>query len=378
MKLKPTKFLILTVLLTLTFSQTGMENSFSAVKAGDKCPKIGLSKINGNKKFVCVKVGNKTIWSDSSKFSPSQKLDSHGQVVLLISKEWKNWRSKAAKEFKPIQIIAEPGYEPKWSTAPLKPANILAATLIGNGHLLYQDPISIYGDTEEWISKVAQPFSCGGGKIPDQALGIYCGRIQAGLGPFILNQPETDKFNTGKILTKKQELTLTYSVVHDLATMYELQAQYGLEKYSGSKNQIPAWIREGFVQLFASLALTDSIGTKQNYSEFTQSEALFEPFAKKLCSKTLQDFESKNRNWGNSCIASQNLYAVELLAARHGGLGALFNFVSLFGTSDNWPTSFKTAFGISREDFYAEWYDYLEIPKSERPELQPPAPSVHY
>jgi hypothetical protein len=95
-----------------------------------------------------------------------------------------------------------------------------------------------------------------------------------------------------------------------------------------------------------------------------------------LCSKTLQNFESKDRNWGGSCASSQNFYAVELLAARHGGLEALFKFVSQYGVTNDWTASFKSAFGISREDFYLEWYDYLKIPQNLRPALTAPAPAT--
>jgi hypothetical protein len=158
--------------------------------------------------------------------------------------------------------------------------------------------------------------------------------------------------------------------------MYELQAQYGSIPYDGTKNQIPAWIREGFVQLFAALAISDSNADKKNYYEYIASANLLESFPTKLCTKTLQGFESRDRNWGGSCASSQNFYGVELLAARHGGLDALFKFVTQFGTTDDWPTSFNSAFGITREEFYIEWYDYLKIPTGERPALTPAAPSV--
>ena len=198
-----------------------------------------------------------------------------------------------------------------------------------------------------------------------------------GYGYFILNGNSADKFATGNKLSASQSNTLKFSIAHDVATMYELQAQYGSLKYDGTKNQIPAWIREGFVQLFAALAASESSVPKQNYSEFMTSAGLLEQFPRALCTKTLQDFESKDRNWGGFCTYSQNFYGVELLVARHGGLEALFNFVAQFGKSDDWPSSFKSAFGISREDFYVEWYDYLGIPKSDRPATKSAAPSIH-
>ena len=78
-----------------------------------------------------------------------------------------------------------------------------------------------------------------------------------------------------------------------------------------------------------------------------------------------------------SRASSQNFYGVELLVARHGGFESLFKFVSLYGASDNWTESFRSAFGISREDFYTEWYEYLGIPIAERPALTPAAIPAH-
>ena len=197
-----------------------------------------------------------------------------------------------------------------------------------------------------------------------------------GYAYFVLNAAEGKKF-AGQSLTPIQIKTVKYLVAHDVATMFELQAQYGDIAYNGSKNQIPAWIREGFVQLFAALAISDSNSQKLNYYDYFTSANLIDKFPTKLCTKTLQNFESKDRNWGGSCASSQNFYATELLVARHGGFEALLKFVTLYGTSDDWTESFKTAFGISREDFYTEWYEYLSIPKSDRPALTPAAIPSH-
>jgi hypothetical protein len=251
----------------------------------------------------------------------------------------------------------------------------LISTLVGNGYKLLPEPISIFGDTTEWLAATGRPIACGR-SVPEQPMGIYCGHIQMAYAYFALNNADTEKFE-GRKLTPTQIETIKYLVAHDVATMFELQAQYGDLAYNGSKNQIPAWIREGFVQLFAALAISDRNSQKLNYFDYIASAKLIDQFPTKLCTKTLQGFESKDRNWGGSCASSQNFYAVELLVARHGGFEALFNFVTLYGISDNWTESFNSAFGISREKFYAEWYEYLKIPKLEWPALTPAAVPSH-
>ena len=386
MKLKNRKILVVASCLSIGFSILNAEASFSAVKAGLTCTKAGQTSISTGKKFTCLKVGKKLQWDKGflvpAKATPSpvkpessKELSGHEKVISQVEDLWSKWRSKSASTFTPIKVIVQPGYDSKWTGAS-KHSDVLIAAFVGNGYKLLQEPIAVFGDTEEWLSATGKPIACGR-SVPEQPLGIYCGHIQLGYGYFAVNAPQGEKF-VDKPLTPAQAKTIDYMVAHDVATMYELQAQYGSISYDGTKDQIPAWIREGFVQLFAALAISDSNTEKKSYFDYFVSSNMIDSFPKGLCTKTLQDFESKDRNWGGSCASSQNFYAVELLAARHGGFDALFKFVTLFGTSNDWTASFKTAFGISREDFYAEWYDYLNIPQGNRPALTPAAPPAHY
>ena len=379
--MNPRKAIAIVFCMSVGFSSITMESGFSAVKAGAACTKVGQSSVISGKKFTCIKIGKKLQWnngvvvqSPKPTNSPTAQLSGHDLVVSQVSANWDSWRKKSTSNYTPIKLIVQPGYDSAWGGAS-KTSDLLISTFVANGYSLFQEPIAVFGDTEEWLATTGKPIACGR-SVPEQPLGIYCGHIQLGYGYFVLNAQQNEKF-AGKTLTPSQINTLNYMVAHDVATMFELQAQYGTAIYDGSKNQIPAWIREGFVQLFAALAITDSNPQKKTYFDSFASSNLIEGFPKSLCVKTLQDFESKDRNWGGSCMSSQNFYAVELLVARHGGLDALFKFVSQFGVSNDWTSAFKSAFGISREDFYTEWYDYLKIPQGNRPALTPPAPVVH-
>jgi hypothetical protein len=381
MRLKNRKILVIATCLSIGFSILNAEVSHSAVKAGSVCTKAGQSSVLSGKKFTCVKVGKKLQWnkgvllpSPKPTSSPTMQLSGHDLVVSQVAADWDSWRKKSSTNYTPIKLIVQPGYDSAWSGAS-KASNLLISTFISNGYSLLQEPISVFGDTEEWLATTGRPIACGR-SVPEQPLGIYCGHIQLGFGYFVLNAPQSEKF-VGKTLTPTQINTLNYMVAHDVATMFELQAQYGAAIYNGSKDQIPAWIREGFVQLFAALAISDSNAQKKSYFDYFVSSNMIEGFPRVLCAKTLQDFESKDRNWGGSCMSSQNFYGVELLAARHGGLDALFKFVTEYGASNDWTSAFKSAFGVSREDFYTEWYDYLKIPQGNRPALTPPAPASH-
>ena len=303
-------------------------------------------------------------------------VDKHQLIVNRIIQIWQECKTQVATSYTPVNIQVEPGYESRWISIPSGPANALIKVFEGNGEKLLQEPVALFGDSDAWLASTGSKYSCGT-KIPNQPLGIYCGHVIAGNGYFVLGGASIDRFTSDTKLTNSQLEKLVYAVSHDIATMYELQAQYGSRIYDGTKNQIPAWIREGLVQVFGGLAFSDYLNNGKPYNANLISSGLFEPFRNSLCEKNLQDFESKDRNWGNSCIYSQNLYATELLVAKHGGFSALFDFVKRFGLTDDWPDSFKLAFGVSREDFYKEWYDYLDIPEISRPITQPPAPSVH-
>jgi hypothetical protein len=379
--MNPRKAIAIVFCILIGFTTTSMASSFSAVKVGAACTKAGKTSITLGKKYTCIKVGKKLQWnkgvvvqSPKPSNSPTMQLSGHDLVVSQVAADWSSWRKKSSTNYTPIKLIIQPGYDSAWGGVN-KASDLLISTFNANGYSLLQEPISVFGDTEEWLAATGRPIACGR-SVPEQPLGIYCGHIQLGYGYFVLNAQQNEKF-VGKTLTSAQVNILNYMVAHDVATMFELQAQYGTAIYDGSKNQIPAWIREGFVQLFAALAISDSNLQKKTYFDSFISTNLIEGFPRALCTKTLQDFESKDRNWGGSCMSSQNFYGVELLVARHGGLDALFKFVSLFGVSNDWTSAFNSAFGITREDFYTEWYDYLKIPQGNRPALTPPAPVTH-
>lgn len=352
---------------------------YAATKAGAICTKAGATAIASGKKFTCVKVSKKLVWNKGvtipSKDPVGAKaLTDHEKVVAEIEKLWSKWRAKSTTNYTALKLIVQPGYDPQWNSA-AAPTNLLISTFVGNGLTLLKDSYSIFGDAEEWLAATGRPLSCGT-PVPEMALGIYCGNVQLGYGSSVLSVPD-EKF-VNKTLTPSQMKVLNFAIARDVAIMYELQVQYGATPYNGVKSQIPAWIRQGIVELFAALAISDSNSEKKNYYDYLYGSNLIDGLPNPLCTKNLQDYESKDRKWIDSCVRSQNFYAVELLAARHGGFEALFKFVSLYGQSEDWTASFKSAFGISREDFYTEWYDYLKIPLADRPALTPAAPPAHY
>ena len=186
------------------------------------------------------------------------------------------------------------------------------------------------------------------------------------------------KFGPGHKGSDTLKNVLVYMVGHDISTMYELQAQYGSLKYDGTKNQIPAWIREGSAQLIGLMVVNDLRNSGGSYVDLEGDSFFVGPKPESICSKDLQDAEGKEKIMPDQCSRAMHLYAVKLLVAKFGGLEALFKFHKLYGQTNDWVSAFKESFGITREDFYKEWWSYLGIPRSDWPDLQPPTAPERY
>lgn len=58
------KFPAALITVLMSFSLVGTANA--AVKAGDKCSKVGKTSISAGKKFTCIKAGNRLVWNKGS------------------------------------------------------------------------------------------------------------------------------------------------------------------------------------------------------------------------------------------------------------------------------------------------------------------------
>jgi len=95
------KTLALALLISLLFPV----ESFAAVKAGDKCPKLNATSISGGKKFTCIKSGARLVWNK-------------GQTV----------KNSAASAAAPAPSASAPAPEPSPSpSASSKPAVVMPA-----------------------------------------------------------------------------------------------------------------------------------------------------------------------------------------------------------------------------------------------------------
>ena len=350
----------------------------AAVKAGGACNKSGLTTVvNSSLKLICLKSGKKLIWTKVAINNSKAASYSSADVEKAVSDSWAQWRANALKVTPKLLLKSQAGYSPDWEVVTKKAVTYILNVLNGNGLKMVPTPFFAFGETEEFRVEAFKEYGCDAPYMENMELAIYCAAADIGSGGLRIGRPGEPMAN-GYKLTNQDIKLLTYIDMHEIAIFYEAQAQYGNIAYNGTKSQIPSWLREGTAQIVAVLGSNDLITPGAPYSEFKKDGRTVGPKPDGLCDKDLQDYEGLDKHWSSACTNSQNFYAVELLVAMHGGFSALYNFDVLYGKNEDWPVDFKQAFGISREDFYKEWYSYMGVPKAQWPIIKAPKAAEHY
>lgn len=303
------------------------------------------------------------------------------EIEKIILANWAEWKKNKVSKTSAMTIILQDGYSKDWENVTRETINYISSVLDGNGLKLVQVPYWVFAETEEFRVKEFNDFaktaSCNPPYIANSEEAIYCATMDIGSGGLRISKPGVPVANNYR-LTQKDIRLLTYFVAHDMGIFYVVQTQYANVAYTGNKFQIPAWIREGSAQLLGLMVANDLRNSGKSYVDLSGEDVFVGPKPESTCSKDLQDAEGKEKIMPDQCSQAQHLYAVSLLVAKHGGLEALFRFHKLYGMNDDWVSSFKECFGISREDFYREWWTYLGIPVSDWPDIQPPTGPERY
>lgn len=352
----------------------------SPPKTGSVCRKLNQKIISAGYAYTCVKSGKKLVWSKGKKIEPVSD-NSETSLQAKVSGYWAEWRARQKHNDPPVIVISQDGYEKKWEEITLSTSKYVMNVFEGNNFKLVQTPYWVYGDTEEFRKQAYDVYQqnapCHPPYIPNLPDVIYCAIADIGAGGLRIGRDGQSMAN-GYQLTTNDEKLLMYFIGHEMGIFYEVQAQYGSSPYTGIKDQIPSWIREGTAQIIGILITNDLSNNQGSYRDLIGKVGMLPPKPTQICTKDLQMAEGKDKSWPDSCSHGMNFYAVQLLVANHGGLDALFKFHRMYGTNTDWPNVFKEAFGISREDFYREWWTYLGVPRTSWPEIMPATPAEHY
>ena len=364
-------------------------------KPGSACFKLGTSQVFLGKKYTCIKSGKKLLWNagsviqrstptpspSSSSKSSTNSIISERDIEKSILANWETWRRNKLAGQPKVTVVLQSGYSKDWSDVTTATVQYLSNILDGNGLKLVQTPYWAYVETEEErlrvFKEIAPLAPCNPPYVPGMEEFIHCANFDIGSGGLRINKSGVPMAN-GYRLTERDKTLLTYFVAHDMAIFYEVQAQYGEKPYSGNMYQIPAWIREGTAQLIALLVTNDLRNSGGSYLDIKPEDRWFGTKPQSICIKDLQNAEGKDKNMPDECSRSMNLFAVSLLVSKFGGLEALFKFHTLYGQNTDWVKSFQESFGISREDFYREWWHYLGIPQSQWPNILAATPPERY
>ena len=378
-----------------TFSPTPLqpnnprELSSTSPAPGRFCINEDSQSAFGNEYLVCTrgvwarKLGFRISASTApvSTYTPKYGNVSEKELEKSILANWAEWKKKKIVNTPKMTVVLQDGYSKDWEAVTREVITYTSNVLDGNGLKLVQVPYWVYGETEEFRIKTFNEFaktaSCNPSFMANNEEAIYCATADIGSGGLRIAKPGMTVAN-GYTLTTKDIRLLTYFVAHDTGIFYVVQTQHGDIAYTGNKYQIPAWIREGAAQLVGLLVTNDLRNSGKSYVDLETENKFVGPKPESICSKDLQDAEGKEKIMPDQCSQSMHVYAVSLLVAKFGGLEALFKFFRLYGLSDNWVNDFQESFGISREDFYKEWWAYLGIPQSDWPDLQPPTPPERY
>ena len=314
-------------------------------------------------------------------YQPKYPNLSERELEKIILANWSDWKKRKLNKTSEMKIILQDGYSKDWEEITRETINYISNVLNGNGLKLVQTPYWVYGETEDFriksFNEFAKTASCNPPYMANNEEAIYCATADIGSGGLRISKPGTPVAN-GYRLSQKDITLLTYFVAHDMAIFYVVQTQYGDIAYTGNKYQIPAWIREGSAQLIGLMVVNDLRNSGGSYVDLEGDSFFVGPKPESICSKDLQDAEGKEKIMPDQCSRAMHLYAVKLLVAKFGGLEALFKFHKLYGQTNDWVSAFKESFGISREDFYKEWWSYLGIPRSDWPDFQPPTAPERY
>ncbi|MBU3642701.1 MAG: hypothetical protein FGM48_02050 [Candidatus Nanopelagicaceae bacterium] len=343
----------------------------------------------GNEYLLCIKgvwtrvLGYRISPSNPTvnSYQPKYKNISEKELEKIILAKWAEWKKRKLNKTAEMKIILQDGYTKDWEDVTRETIIYISNVLNGNGLKLVQIPYWVYGETEEFriraFNEFAKTASCNPPYMANNEEAIYCATADIGSGGLRISKPGMPVAN-GYRLSQKDITILTYFVAHDMAIFYVVQTQYGDIAYTGNKYQIPAWIREGSAQLIGLMVANDLRNSGGSYLDLEGENVFVGPKPESICSKDLQDAEGKEKIMPDQCSQAMHLYAVKLLVAKFGGLEALFKFHKLYGQNNDWVTTFKECFGITREDFYKEWWSYLGITESQWPDLLPPTSPERY
>lgn len=348
-----------------------------AATPGARCPKAAQVVKTKTATLVCTRAGSRLVWRVKSRvtnrptdaaratsphrpqaaphvsvdYTPSAitVMDVVGTIEASLPALW----AKAPEQAGSVKLTIQPGYEStEWVKGSVDSIRT-AMRLTGALDAIPRETLDIYiGYDETWLRSNKPGQVCG-----YVGMGGACGQnvLFAGLEAFVKANGSQQMW---PLTSPPQRMWILGNLPHEVghASQMELDARQGAE----AKQKQPAWLREGFAEVFKIISFA-----KDNNLTYAQSRAAYLDGDRSRCNGArLSDMTasySAITSATNSCEYDKGMVATEYLIWRTGGDVAMGLRFLQKGDEGTAAEIFERAYGMTLERFLKEAEAYWSL-----------------
>jgi hypothetical protein len=345
----------LVLLFSITFLGSSLSlPAFAAVKAGAKCPKVGITTVVSGKAFTCNKSGKKLVWSKGvvpkpAFGSPEQGLAYENMKKLMIPQPVNelfrfHYSPSAVKSFKDL-LESDLNYSMKYWVS------------VYDNKALF----NVFYGTEkdlDWLIDAWRPYGF------DKNTGFaddFRGRIKR----------EGNRLNAGAVpsqLDSSHLSILRHSSLPTRADSFIPHENVHIVQQFLTKSrtfQMPCWLREGSANLFGNFIFAEKT-SRDSYNQakrndmnnylYGSSGVEIRKFTEDEWFKHLKSLEGNFQGgcdyinrfaYGTGLLLSESLMA-------EGGFSKMMDFWRAFSLEKDWRLSFKEIYGSDIDGWYRD------------------------
>ena len=344
------KFSLLS-LITLLVLSLSSPTAYSAVKAGAKCTKVGITSITSGKTFTCVKSGKKLVWNKgvvtpkvepvvTPKVEPFVAWSTKFEINSLIKSAIDSTNSYVGvvRPDNSYEIAIQNSVresDRNWITGMLDYTN-------GFFSKIEREKLKIFvGNTHEWSKETVKNAGVWFGD-PGSTYPCSSGTQDAGCAEYknlvlwiFMNPSQTWDVGRRSIPAHEVFHTIQFSLLG-----------YNIQRIGPDQPQrVPRWLMEGSANYFGyymvkKLGFDSYENGRNDQVRFNSEYRNIKPLS------TYDNFESNPYGIGQA--------ATEYIIASVG-FESLLNIFKFTGTEGTFPAGFKKATGIELTEFYSKF-----------------------
>ena len=345
------KSLVLALLLTLFPSI-----AFSAQKIvpGTSCPSLGITKIDGGKKYFCVLRKDSLLWNKgvdwvartpASSPTPTPTPTPAPLVKSVLENQLSAaYKSELERDIPFTLVIENPNLSSK-NKFLIEEFRKHLKWLAGMGAQITNPLVLIYADTEDWMNEEFKRQGCvfsPGHRLPLGGFAIFsdCG------GKFIITRPNADREDPASSIETQNGL------IHEAFHQWQNQVM------PGGLSGYPKWLIEGGAHAIARYAYWTQNGLSVSPDRFLTDWFTPQHEFRRICvgvnvREMIPNIPYPEKGW--VCAYSKGQVAIDLIIEKYGveSFFALYRTPKSVGTED-FPKIFRKVTGQDIEAFYNE------------------------